>query len=65
MVVVMMVVVVDDHLLVLFHLPGWHLILLFLRNGRDGEAERNEGRQGNSKLVHRFLLVEELTTDSL
>jgi len=42
----MMVVVMDDHLLL-----SWYL-LLFLRKGRDGEAERNEGRQGNSKLLH-------------
>jgi len=33
------------------HLLGWHL-LLFLRKGRNGEAKRNEGRQGNSKLLH-------------
>src|SRR5208283_3754352 len=46
MVMMMMVVVVDDHLLL-----GWHL-LLFHRNGRNGEAKRNERRQGNSKLLH-------------
>jgi hypothetical protein len=40
-----MVVVMDAHLL------GWHL-LLFLRKGRNGEAKRNEGCQGNSKLLH-------------
>jgi hypothetical protein len=39
MVVVMMMV--DDHLVLLFH-----------RYGRNGEAKRNEGRQGNSKLLH-------------
>ncbi len=42
----MMVVVMDDHLL------SWHRVLLFLRKGRNGEAKRNEGRQGNSKLLH-------------
>ena len=47
MVVMMMMVVV-----VLFHLLGWHRVLLFLRKGRGGEAKRNEGRQGNSKLLH-------------
>ncbi len=46
---VMMVVMVV--VMVLFHLLGWHL-LLFLRKGRNGEAKRNEGRQGNSKLLH-------------
>jgi len=48
MVMVMMVVVMmDDHLLL-----GWHRVLLFHRKGRDGEAKRNDGRQGNSKLLH-------------
>jgi hypothetical protein len=46
MMMVVVVVVVDDHLL------GWHRVLLFLRKGRNGEAKRNEGRQGNSKLLH-------------
>jgi hypothetical protein len=45
MMVVVVVMVMNAHLL------GWHLFL-FLRKGRDGEAERNEGRQGNSKLLH-------------
>jgi hypothetical protein len=55
----MMVVMVMTHHLVVVHshLPVVHL-LAFFRKGRDGEAERNYGRQGNSKLVHRdFLLV--------
>ena len=41
--VMMVVVVVMD---------GWHRVLLFLRKGRNGEAKRNEGRQGNRKLLH-------------
>ena len=45
--VMVMMVVVDDHLLL-----GWHRVLLFHRKGRDGEAKRNQGRQGNSKLLH-------------
>jgi hypothetical protein len=45
-VVMMMMVVVDDHLL------GGHRVLLFHRKGRNGQAKRNEGRQGNSKLLH-------------
>jgi hypothetical protein len=44
MMMMMVVVVVVDHLVVLFHLLGWHLVLLFLREGRSGEAKRNEGR---------------------
>ncbi len=47
----MMVVMV---VMVLFHLLGWHRVLLFLGKGRNGEAKRNEGRQGNSKLLHGF-----------
>jgi hypothetical protein len=51
--------IVLSHLIVLsdvlaLHLIGWHRVFLFLRKGGDREAERNEGRQGNSKLVHRF-----------
>jgi len=42
MMMVVMVMVMD----------GWHRVLLFLRKGRNGEAKRNEGRQGNSKLLH-------------
>ena len=44
MMMMMVVVVMDDRLL------GWHR--LFLRKGRNGEAKRNKGRQGNSKLLH-------------
>jgi len=39
---VMMVVVVG----------GWHRFLLFVRKGGNGEAKRNEGRQGNNKHLH-------------
>jgi hypothetical protein len=46
MMMMVMVVVMDAHLL------GWHRVLLFLRKGRNGEAKRNERRQGNSKLLH-------------
>jgi len=59
MVMMMMVVMVMDA-----HLLGWHL-LLFLRKGRDGEAERNEGRQGNSKLLHGISPGSRPTTDDL
>jgi len=57
MVMVMVMVVMDDHLLL-----GWHL-LLFHRKGRDGEAERNEGCQGNSKLLHGISPGSRPTTD--
>ena len=59
MVMMMMVVMVMDA-----RLLGWHL-LLFLRKGRDGEAERNEGRQGNSKLLHGISPGSRPTTDDL
>jgi hypothetical protein len=50
-----MVMVMDDHLILLSHFLGWHLcVVLFLRKGWDSEAKRNGGRQGNNKLVHGF-----------
>jgi hypothetical protein len=59
MMVVMMVMVMTHHLIVvLSHLVAAHLLAsFFLRKGRDGEAERNDGRQGNSKLIHDLLPV--------
>ena len=54
----MMVVMMDNHRAVLSHLVAAHLLAsFFLRKGRDGEAERNDGRQGNSKLIHDLLPV--------
>jgi len=58
MMVVVVMVMMDAHLL------GWHL-LLFLRKGRNGEAKRNEGRQGNSKLLHGIPPGSRPTTDNL
>jgi hypothetical protein len=53
--VVMVMVMMDNHRAVLSHLVAAHLLAsFFLRKGGDGEAERNDGRQGHSKLVHRF-----------
>jgi len=59
-VMMMVVMVMDDHLLL-----GWHRVLLFHRKGRNGEAERNEGRQGNSKLLHGIPPGSRPTTDDL
>ena len=60
--VVMMVMMV---VVVLFHLLGWHRVLLFLCEGRNGEAKRNEGRQGGSKLLHGIPPGSRPTTDDL
>jgi len=48
--------VMDYQLVLLSHFFGWHLrVVLFLRKGGDGEAERSDGRQDNSKLFMDFL----------
>jgi hypothetical protein len=47
--------VMDYQLVLLSHFFGWHLrVVLFLRKGGDGEAERSDGRQDNSKFIHGF-----------
>jgi hypothetical protein len=65
--VMMMMMMVVMVVMVLFHLLGWgwHRVLLFLRKGRNGEAKRNEGRQGNSKLLHGIPPGSRPTTDNL
>jgi hypothetical protein len=55
MMVVVMMVMMDNHRAVLSHLVAAHLLAsFFFRKGGDSEAERNDGRQGNRKLIHRF-----------
>lgn len=60
MMMVVVVVVVDDYLLL-----GWHGVFLFHRKGRNGQAKRNERRQGNSKLLHGIPPGRRPNTDNL
>jgi len=60
-VIVVMMMMMVMVVMVGLHLIGWHLrVGLVLGKRRDGEAERNDGRQGNSKLAHGFLSDGEL-----
>jgi hypothetical protein len=56
MVVMVVAVVLTRHRL-MFHLVGGHRVLLFLRKGWEGQAEGNEYRDRDSKLIHRFFLL--------
>jgi hypothetical protein len=49
-----MVMVMDDRLIVPSHFGLSHSLPWRFCKGWDSEAKRNDGRQGNNKLVHGF-----------